>query len=80
VNTAPPRRPRPEDLETACWRKSSYSGGANDCVEVADFGPYAAIRDSKNPGLPPLILARTAVDGLLKAVGRGRVGRDLPRR
>ncbi|KIF76103.1 hypothetical protein QR77_23900 [Streptomyces sp. 150FB] len=70
MSTAPPRRPRTDDLETASWRKSSYSGGANDCVEMADFGSYAAIRDSKNPSLPPLVLARTAVDELLKAVSR----------
>ncbi|MFI5583483.1 DUF397 domain-containing protein [Amycolatopsis sp. NPDC051758] len=32
------------------WRKSSYSGGANndDCVEVA-FGETVAARDSKAP-------------------------------
>ncbi|MDX3854209.1 DUF397 domain-containing protein [Streptomyces sp. AK02-01A] len=78
MSTAPPRRPRPEDLGTACWRKSSYSGGANDCVEVADFGSYAAIRDSKNRGGTPLVLARSAVDELLKALSQGPVRRGLP--
>lgn len=43
------------DVELAAvgWRKSSYSGGANDCVEVADLTSTAyagvAIRDSKAP-------------------------------
>lgn len=30
------------------WRKSSYSGADNNCVEVRR--DLAAIRDSKNPG------------------------------
>ncbi|MDU0292739.1 DUF397 domain-containing protein [Saccharothrix longispora] len=29
------------------WRKSSRSGSANDCVEVASH--LGALRDSKNP-------------------------------
>ena len=33
------------------WRKSSYSGGDNNCVEVATTGTRVAVRDSKNrPG------------------------------
>lgn len=32
------------------WRKSSYSGGGNQCVEVAMVkGRQVAVRDSKNP-------------------------------
>lgn len=32
------------------WRKSSYSGGGNNCVEVADLpADGVAIRDSKSP-------------------------------
>ncbi|MFE2050230.1 DUF397 domain-containing protein [Streptomyces sp. NPDC059459] len=39
------------DLNTAVWRKSSYSdGGANNCVEVADGCPgLVPVRDSKVP-------------------------------
>jgi len=29
------------------WRKSSYSGGDNNCVEVGTTGPQVAVRDSK---------------------------------
>ena len=32
------------------WRKSSYSGGDNNCVEIATTGANVAVRDSKNPG------------------------------
>ena len=31
------------------WRKSSYSGGDNNCVEVGTTGAGIAVRDSKNP-------------------------------
>ena len=32
------------------WRKSSYSGGGNQCVEVATLsGGRIAVRDSQNP-------------------------------
>ncbi|TCP45114.1 uncharacterized protein DUF397 [Tamaricihabitans halophyticus] len=30
------------------WRKSSYSGGGNNCVEVASYPASVAIRDTKN--------------------------------
>lgn len=43
----------PADL----WRKSSYSGGGNDCVEVAITSVGAAIRDSKNPEGGALVLS-----------------------
>lgn len=38
------------DLSPAEWRKSSRSGGGNNCVEVTDdFLHVVAVRDSKNP-------------------------------
>lgn len=30
------------------WRKSSYSGGEGNCVEVADHGNRVLVRDTKN--------------------------------
>jgi hypothetical protein len=37
---------------TTQWRRSSYSGGDNNCVEVAvaASGSAITVRDSKNPG------------------------------
>jgi Domain of unknown function (DUF397) len=32
------------------WRKSSYSGGEGNCVEVADNGNRVLVRDTKNRG------------------------------
>ncbi|MGW3644646.1 DUF397 domain-containing protein [Streptomyces sp. NPDC000878] len=38
------------DLSGARWRSSSYSGGNNECVEIADGIPaLILIRDSKHP-------------------------------
>lgn len=33
----------------AVWRKSTFSGAGNDCVEIALVESEAAVRDSKNP-------------------------------
>ncbi|MFE6590747.1 DUF397 domain-containing protein [Streptomyces sp. M1013] len=65
MSTIPTRRPRAEELHNAHWRRSSYSGGANDCVEIADLGAYAAVRDSKALDLSPVILSRSALGNLL---------------
>lgn len=41
---------------TTGWRKSSYSGAENACVEVADFDEDGrAVRDSQDPTSPALI-------------------------
>jgi hypothetical protein len=48
------------DLTRAEWRKSSYSGGnGGTCVEVARNLPnVVAVRDSKDPHGPVLIISR----------------------
>lgn len=40
-------------LDPACavWRKSTHSGGGNNCVEVASRPGAAGVRDSKNPSV-----------------------------
>lgn len=43
------------DLTQAEWRKSSYSSGNGQCVEVAFFNAAVAMRDSKNPTGPALV-------------------------
>jgi hypothetical protein len=51
---------QPVDLSRAVWRKSSYSNGQGGaCVEVARNLPgIVAVRDSKNPDGPALIVSR----------------------
>ena len=45
------------DLSRADWRKSSYSSQSGNCVEVAINLPgMVAIRDSKDPGGPSLLV------------------------
>ncbi|WUH99768.1 DUF397 domain-containing protein [Spirillospora sp. NBC_00431] len=47
------------DLNTATWRKSSHSGGTGgECVELASAPGLIAIRDSKNPNGPKLLIGR----------------------
>ncbi|BCJ38510.1 hypothetical protein Athai_60130 [Actinocatenispora thailandica] len=50
------------DLSGATWRKSSRSGNnGGQCVEVADNLPgVVAIRDSKDPDGPVLLVQPTA--------------------
>ncbi|MEM8923274.1 MAG: DUF397 domain-containing protein [Actinomycetota bacterium] len=41
------------------WRKSSFSGGGGDCVEVAPVGDEIAVRNSKRPDGGTLRFTRT---------------------
>lgn len=68
-------QPHPNmDLSRARWYKSTRSnGGEGGCVEVADNLPgIVAVRDSKNPNGPSLVLTPTAWSGFLNAVKQGR--------
>ncbi|MFE3659697.1 DUF397 domain-containing protein [Streptomyces sp. NPDC059165] len=62
------------DFEHARWRKSSYSGGANDCVEVAELSEHAAVRDSKDIGRRPLLFSKAAMRALVSGIARGPIG------
>jgi len=61
------------DLAHARWRKSSYSGGANDCVEVAALGDHAAVRDSKDIGRLPLLFSKAAMRALVSEIANGSI-------
>jgi hypothetical protein len=47
------------DLYRAQWRKSSYSDGQANCVEVAAAG-LVSVRDSKSPDRTKLTFAPSA--------------------
>ena len=62
-------------LGQAAWRKSSYSGQAQNCVEVAGNLPgIVAVRDSKDPAGPALVLAPPAWRALTRRVKDGGLG------
>lgn len=54
--------PRHPDLSHAHWRKSSYSSSTGqNCIEVATSLPgIVAIRDSKDPDGPQLLVSVSA--------------------
>ncbi|GLZ07746.1 DUF397 domain-containing protein [Actinomadura sp. NBRC 104412] len=58
-------------LTSARWRKSSYSGSGDQCVEVAelDAGTHA-VRDSKDPHGPALTLTAAEWRSFIEAVRR----------
>lgn len=49
------------DLSGARWRTSTYSGGNNECLEVADNVPHLVpVRDSKRPNGPVITFSPNA--------------------
>ncbi|MDQ3403247.1 MAG: DUF397 domain-containing protein [Actinomycetota bacterium] len=60
----------PADLTNARWRKSNRSDNAASCVELAHLPNALAVRDSKHPTGPALLLPPDALAGLLGAAGR----------
>ncbi|MFC4050230.1 DUF397 domain-containing protein [Actinomadura syzygii] len=57
------------DLSTPTWRKSSHSSGnGGDCVEVARINDTVAIRDSKDPEGPKLLLPLPALASLTRHI------------
>lgn len=58
------------------WRKSSYSdGNGTSCVETTDLAPAVdiAVRDSKNPAGPALLLPATAWSAFVTHVREGEL-------
>lgn len=50
------------------WRKASFSGAGNDCVELAVTPAVTGIRDTKNRALGALVLPDGARAALLTFV------------
>lgn len=57
------------------WQKSSYSGAPNnECVECAVGPDRVAVRDSKHPEHPHLVIAPEAWSTFTNAVARSWLG------
>ncbi len=64
-------------LGQADWRKSSYSGGTGNCVEVAGNLPgIVAVRDSWDPAGPALVFTPAEWEALTRMVRSAKL--DLP--
>ncbi len=58
------------DLSGAKWRSSTYSGGNNECVEIADNIPAVIpVRDSKRPTGPVIAFAPHAWRAFISRLG-----------
>jgi hypothetical protein len=72
----------PENVvpEFGARRRSSYSSGGDNCVDVslATDGTQIRVEDSKSPADPPCVISAAAWDPLLAAVAARRPA-DLPR-
>ncbi|MGH3407731.1 MAG: DUF397 domain-containing protein [Streptosporangiaceae bacterium] len=62
---------RDDSAARGAWRKSSYSGGGNNCVEVAAGAATVAVRDSKDPEGGELAFGVTAWTAFTTAIKRG---------
>ena len=56
------------------WRKSSYSGGDNNCVEAGNTGAQVAVRDSKKPSGAALIFSPGAWRVFTRSLSRPSAG------
>ena len=64
------------DISHVTWRKASYSGGnGGGCVEVArDLPGVVAVRDSKDPHGPSLVVSPSAWRSLTVSLRARRFG------
>ncbi len=57
---------KPTDFGVLTWHKSSRSGTQENCVEVAYPPRAVALRDSKNPEGPALVVSPGAFASFLR--------------
>ncbi|WP_075736480.1 DUF397 domain-containing protein [Streptomyces acidiscabies] len=58
MSALPRNVPSASALHEARWLRSSYSTGANNCVETAPYSGLLAVRDSKSPTGPALLFTQ----------------------
>jgi hypothetical protein len=55
------------------WRKSTFSVGNNNCVEIAGAGAAIHVRDSKHPGRGYLTFTRSELAAFIAAASAGEL-------
>jgi hypothetical protein len=55
------------------WRKSRFSTGTQNCVEIADAGTAIHVRDSKHPGRGYLTFTRSELAAFIAAASAGEL-------
>ncbi len=63
------------DRNDFIWRKSSHSGGSQECVEVATMGHGIAVRDSKDPNGSRMVFGRDSWTTFIGGVKLGEFDR-----
>jgi hypothetical protein len=58
---------------TYTWRKSTYSDGSQNCVEIADTGAAMYVRDSKHSEAGHLTFTRSALAAFIAAASAGEL-------
>jgi hypothetical protein len=61
------------------WRKSTYSGSGNNCIEVRTTGPGIAVRDTKNPHGGALTFTPQQWHAFIRQVKTGSYDQSQPR-
>lgn len=61
-----------QDLSRAPWRKSTYSGNGNNCVEVAAADGLVGVRDTSDRNGVTVILGSRSWQLLMARVKHGR--------
>jgi Domain of unknown function (DUF397) len=60
-----------QDLSRAPWRKSSYSGNGNNCVEAASVNGHVVVRDTADRGGAAEVFSTQAWQRFTARVKRG---------
>lgn len=53
------------------WRKSTFSDGTVNCVELAEHGADVLVRDSKHPNRGHLAFTRAELAALVAGIQQG---------